>query len=75
VKETLIRNHGGVVFLAVVVAGFTPLDATAEVIFQDVFTSPAGNITNRVRWINVEGNGWQTGVGQSQLALDGGGNL
>jgi len=48
---------------------------SAEVVFQDFFTEPAGNITNSVPWIDVEGNGWQSDPTASQLALDGSGHL
>jgi len=53
------------------VAGVT---VSAEVVFQDFFTQPAGNITNSIPWIDVEGNGWQTGAAASQLELDGNGH-
>ena len=51
------------------------LNLSAEVVFQDFFTEPAGNITNSVPWIDVEGNGWQSGPTASQLATDGSGHL
>ncbi|MGA2685791.1 MAG: hypothetical protein ABSF51_12130 [Verrucomicrobiota bacterium] len=51
------------------------VNMSAEVVFQDFFTQPAGNITNSVPWIDVEGNGWQSGPTASQLATDGGGHL
>jgi len=40
------------------------------------FAGPAGNITNSVPWIDVEGNGWQSGLSSaSQLSLDGAGHI
>jgi len=51
------------------------LNASAEVVFQDFFTQTAGNITNSVPWIDVEGYGWQSGAAPSQLALDGSGHV
>jgi hypothetical protein len=62
-------------FLPVVLAGIAAVNVSAEVVFQDFFTQPAGNITNSVPWIDVEGNGWQSGAVPSQLALDGSGHL
>jgi len=58
-----------------VLAGIAAVNASAEVVFQDFFTQPAGNITNSVPWIDVEGNGWQSGPTASQLTLDGSGHL
>jgi hypothetical protein len=49
--------------------------APAEIVFQDFFSQPAGNITNSVPWIDVEGNGWQTAGSASPLALDGSGHV
>jgi hypothetical protein len=51
------------------------IHAPAEIVFQDFFTQPAGNITNSVPWIDVQGNGWQSGPAPSQLSLDGNGHL
>ena len=51
------------------------MKVSAEVVFQDFFAQPAGNVTNSVPWIDVEGNGWQSGAAVSQLALDGSGHL
>lgn len=51
------------------------LNGSAEVIFQDFFTQPAGSITNSIPWIDVQGGGWQSGVGPTQLALDGNGHI
>ncbi len=52
------------------------INAPAEVVFQDFFAGPAGNITNSVPWIDVEGNGWQSGLSSaSQLSLDGAGHI
>jgi len=48
---------------------------SAEVVFQDFFAPPATNITNSIPWIDVGGNGWQTGASASQLALDGSGHV
>jgi len=61
--------------LAVVLAGFAGVNAPAEVVFQDFFPQPATNITNSVPWLDVEGNGWQSGTASSQLTLDGSGHL
>jgi hypothetical protein len=62
--------------LAVVLALLAAAHASAEIIFQDFFTQPAGNLSNSVPWIDAEGFGWQSGaVAVSQLALDGQGHL
>jgi hypothetical protein len=61
--------------LVVVPAGVATVNVSAEVVFQDFFTQPAANVTNSVPWIDVEGNGWQSGSAASQLALDGSGHL
>jgi hypothetical protein len=58
-----------------VLAGVADVNVSAEIVFQDFFTQPAGNITNSVPWIDVEGHGWQAGASASQLALDGRGHL
>ena len=50
-------------------------EVPAEVVFQDFFAQPATNLTNSVPWIDVQGNGWQTGAAASQLALDGNGHV
>ena len=55
--------------------GLTELHAGAEVVFQDFFTHLAGNITNSVPWVDVQGGGWQSGPAPSQLALDGSGHV
>jgi hypothetical protein len=55
--------------------GLTELHASAEVVFLDFFTQAAGNITNSVPWIDVQGGGWQPGPGPSQLLLDGSGHI
>lgn len=47
----------------------------AEVVFQDFYSQPATNITNSNPWIDVEGNGWQSGPTPAQLATDGSGHL
>jgi hypothetical protein len=63
-------------FPAVVIAGLAVANASSEIIFQDFFRQPAGNLSNSVPWIDVQGNGWQSGaVAVSQLALDGQGHL
>src|SRR5579863_8460340 len=62
-------------FLAGALAAVASLNARAEIIFQDLFTQPAGNIATSVPWINVEGLGWQAGGGTSQVALDGQGHI
>jgi hypothetical protein len=51
------------------------LNGSAEVVFQDFFTQSAGSITNSMPWINVQGGGWQSGVGPTQLASDGNGHM
>jgi hypothetical protein len=50
-------------------------NATAEIVFQDFFTQPPGNISNSAPWIDVEGSGWQSGAPISQVMLDGGGHI
>jgi hypothetical protein len=62
-------------FLAIFLARLAAIQSLAEVVFQDFFTQPSGNITNSAPWIDVEGNGWQSGAAASQLALDGSGHL
>ena len=69
------RSYFHRAFLAVVLTGLAGQRGLAEVVFQDFFTQPAGNITNSVPWIDVEGNGWQSGASASQLALDGSGHV
>ena len=59
---------------AVVLAGVAAVNAPAEIVFQDFFIQPAGNVTNSVPWIDVQGDGWEVGA-SSQLALDGSGHL
>jgi hypothetical protein len=61
--------------LTVVLAGTAAVNTPAEIVFQDFFTQTAGNVTNSVPWIDVEGNGWRSGAVPSQLALDGDGHL
>jgi hypothetical protein len=61
--------------LVVVLAGVAAANAPAEIVFQDFFTQPAGNVTNSVPWIDVEGNGWEAGSPPSELMLDGNGHL
>ena len=58
-----------------VAAGHCRRECPGEIIFQDFFTSPAGNLTNNTPWIDVQGNGWQTGGAASQLFLDGSGHV
>jgi hypothetical protein len=55
--------------------GIVAGNAWGEIIFQDFFTSPTGNLTNSTPWIDVQGNGWQTGGAVSQLFLDGSGHI
>jgi hypothetical protein len=62
-------------FIAALLVGLAGARAHGEIIFQDFFTQPAGNITTSAPWINVEGYGWQTGGGTSQVALDGQGHI
>lgn len=62
-------------FLALVFISLITLKSSAEIIFQDFFTQPAGSITNSVPWIDVEGTGWQSGVPATQVALDGNGHV
>jgi len=61
-------------FLACLLA-VTTGNAWGEIVFQDFFTSPVGNLTNSTPWIDVQGNGWQTGGAASQLFLDGSGHV
>ena len=56
-------------------AAVAAVNAPAEIVFQDFFAQPAGNITGSVPWIDVEGNGWQSGATASGLAVDGNGHL
>lgn len=63
------------VLWAVVLAWVAAVNAQAEIVFQDFFTQPAGNVTNSVPWIDVQGNGWEAGSPPSELALDGNGHL
>src|ERR1017187_7062437 len=63
------------VFWAVVLAGVATVNASAEIVLQDFFSQPAGNVTNSVPWIDVQGNGWEVGSPPSELALDGNGHL
>ena len=70
-KDPFVRAFAAVLCTSV----FASLNASGEIIFQDFFTEPAGNITNSVPWIDVEGNGWQPGGPASQLALDGNGHI
>jgi len=51
------------------------VSAPAEVVFQDFYSQPATNITNSNPWIDVEGNGWQSGPTPTQLTTDGSGHL
>ena len=60
---------------AAVLAGIAAVNSPAEIVFQDFFAEPAGNVTSSVPWIDVEGNGWQSGAGPSGLAMDGNGHL
>jgi hypothetical protein len=63
------------VLLLILLAVIRPLESHGEIIFQDFFTSPAGNLTNSTPWIDAQGNGWQTGAVASQLFLDGSGHV
>ena len=65
----------GLDFLAILLLCQVLVSSSAEVVFQDYFNQPAGNITNNVPWIDVKGNGWQTGGAASQLLLDGSGHV
>jgi hypothetical protein len=71
----VIRHRCWRPFGAVVLAVFATVNAPAEIIFQDFFSQPAGNVTNSVPWIDVQGNGWEVGSPPSELALDGNGHL
>jgi hypothetical protein len=62
-------------FLVFVLAALAATTSRAEIIFQDFFSGPAGNLAASVPWIDVEGNGWQSGGGTTQLAVDGQGHL
>ena len=59
-------RRAGLAFLAIFLARLAAIQSLAEVVFQDFFTQPSGNITNSVPWIDVEGNGWQSGAAASQ---------
>ena len=61
--------------LALGLVGIAAVNVSAEVVFQDFFAQSAGNISNSIPWIDVEGNGWQSGAAPSQLAVDGSGHL
>jgi hypothetical protein len=63
------------VLMAALLTGFVGGRAQAEIIFQDFFAQPAGNIATSVPWINVEGYAWQIGGGNSQVTLDGQGHI
>ena len=73
--SAFIRDRLWWIWLPVALVVIAALNAPAEIILQDFFTQPAGNVTNSVPWINVEGGGWQSGAANSQLALDGNGHL
>jgi hypothetical protein len=42
---------------AVGLAAVAAVNAPAEIVFQDFFTQPAGNVANSVPWIDVQGDG------------------
>ena len=63
------------VFILAVLAVAVPVKAAAEIVFQDFFMQPAGNVSNSVPWIDVEGAGWQAGAAASQVTLDGNGHI
>jgi len=63
------------VLLLILPAAIWPRELLGEIIFQDFFTSPAGNLTNSTPWIDAQGNGWQDGPAASRLALDGNGHV
>ena len=75
VNRLRICARGQLVSLAVVAAVFAAEDVAAEIVFQDFFAGHAGNITNSSPWIDAEGDGWQSGLAASQLALDGSGHI
>jgi len=68
-------QEAGLSFLAIFLLCQKLVSSSAEVVFQDYFTQPAGDITNSKPWIDVQGNGWQTGGAASQLVLDGSGHV
>lgn len=70
-----IVRVGRFALMAALLARFPSGRAQAEIIFQDFFTQPAGNIATSAPWINVEGYAWQVGGGSSQVALDGQGHI
>ena len=77
-----MRPSNALLSFALIFTAFSPfarslvtLDASEEIVFQDFFTQPAGSVTNCEQWIDVKGNGWQSGTAPTQLALDGGGHL
>lgn len=70
-KPRYFTPAGILTFLLAIAAG----NAWGEIVFQDFFTASAGNLTNSTPWIDVRGNGWQTGGAASQLFLDGSGHV
>src|SRR5579871_2050760 len=71
--KTNARFPGVIRLIALMVV--CPTGLFGEIVFQDFFTSLAGNLTNSTPWIDVQGNGWQTGSAASQLVLDGSGHV
>jgi hypothetical protein len=69
------RDGSWRVFMVVALSGVAVFNVSAEIIFQDFFDQPAENVTNCEPWIDVQGNGWQSGAAASQLLLDGAGHL
>ncbi|HEV2393319.1 MAG TPA: hypothetical protein VG146_13270 [Verrucomicrobiae bacterium] len=49
--------------------------ALGEIIFEDLFTQPAGSVTNSIPWIDVQGDGWQASSPALGLSIDGQGHL
>ncbi len=70
-----VLHQTGLEYLAIFLLCQALDSSSAEVVFQDYFTQPATSITNNVPWIDVKGNGWQTGGAASQLFLDGSGHV
>jgi hypothetical protein len=70
-----LRLHFTRARVFLVLSGGMVVNTRAEIVFQDFFTQPAGNITNSIPWIDVQGTGWQSGVPPSQLMLDGAGHF
>lgn len=73
-----IRVPRGIIatsLFSAIVLLFTALRAPSEIIFGDNFNQPAGNITNSVPFLDVQGQGWQLAPARSPFFLDGHGHI